>query len=201
MEYKAAKHQDISLQCCTLARLRPLWSSDRKTQVNPMSLSYWVMEAFSARLYPPESNHHLQLDALRGPEVRFLVARDGTGKALATGAVVLHGDWAEIKQMWVEETARGRGIARQILSALMAEAGGAGVKTLRLKPAWPIMPHWPCTKRRFQTRGPFCRLSPRPAQRHGKSARTNAPFPRRYAPAERVRPSPIFFAIAERCAA
>ena len=37
-------------------------------------------EAFSARLYPPESNHHLQLDALRRPEVRFLVARDGKGK-------------------------------------------------------------------------------------------------------------------------
>jgi putative acetyltransferase len=39
-------------------------------------------EAFSAGLYPPESRHHLALDVLRGPEVRFLVARDGQGKAL-----------------------------------------------------------------------------------------------------------------------
>src|SRR5580693_7251565 len=76
-------------------------------------------EAFSASLYPPESNHHFQLDVLRSPEVRFLVARDGQGKALATGALVLHGDWAEIKRMWVEEAARGQGIAREILNALM----------------------------------------------------------------------------------
>src|SRR3984957_12827929 len=74
-------------------------------------------EAFSASLYPPESNHHLPLDALRRPEVRFLVARDAEGKALATGALVLNGEWAEIKRMWVEEAARGRGIARRGLNA------------------------------------------------------------------------------------
>jgi putative acetyltransferase len=90
-------------------------------------------EAFSASLYPPENNHHLPLDALRRTEVRFFVARDTEGKALATGAVVLHDNWAEIKRMWVEEAARGRGIARQILNVLMAEAGGAGVERLRLE--------------------------------------------------------------------
>jgi putative acetyltransferase len=90
-------------------------------------------EAFSASLYPPESNHHLPLDALRGTEVRFFVARDTEGKALATGALVLHDNWAEIKRMWVEEAARGQGIARQILSVLMAEAGGAGIERLRLE--------------------------------------------------------------------
>jgi putative acetyltransferase len=35
--------------------------------------------------------------------VRFFVARDADGNALATGALVHHGDWAEIKRMWVEE--------------------------------------------------------------------------------------------------
>jgi putative acetyltransferase len=90
-------------------------------------------EAFSASLYPPESNHHLPLDSLREPEVRFLVARDAEGNALATGAVVLHDGWAEIKRMWVEEAARGRGIARQILEALIAAADRAGVEMLRLE--------------------------------------------------------------------
>jgi putative acetyltransferase len=90
-------------------------------------------ETFSASLYPPESNHQLPLDALRRTEVRFLVARDAEDKALATGAVVLHENWAEIKRMWVEEAAWGRGIARQILNVLMAEAGGAGVESLRLE--------------------------------------------------------------------
>jgi hypothetical protein len=65
-----------SISAIALAGLAPLWS-DRKTRLNLMSLSF----------------------ALRRPGVRFLVGRDGTGKALATGAVILHGEWAEIKRM------------------------------------------------------------------------------------------------------
>jgi putative acetyltransferase len=68
------------------------------------------------------------LDALRRPEVRFFVAREAEGKASATGAIVLHDGWAEIERMWVEEAARGRGIARQLLNVLIAEAAGAGVE-------------------------------------------------------------------------
>jgi putative acetyltransferase len=90
-------------------------------------------EAFSASLYPPESNHHLPLDALRRPEVRFFVARDAGGDVFATGAIVLHDNWAEIKRLWVEEAARGRGVARQVLNVLMAAASAAGVERLRLE--------------------------------------------------------------------
>jgi putative acetyltransferase len=90
-------------------------------------------EAFSASLYPPESSHHLPLDALRRPNARFFVARDTKGTALATGALVLHDEWAEIKRMWVEEAARGRGIARRILNVLIAQAASAGIEILRLE--------------------------------------------------------------------
>ena len=90
-------------------------------------------EALSASLYPPESSHHLPLDALRRPEARFFVARDTQGTALATGALVPHDDWAEIKRMWVEEAARGRGIARRVLKVLIAEAASAGAAMLRLE--------------------------------------------------------------------
>jgi putative acetyltransferase len=90
-------------------------------------------EAFSASLYPPESSHHLPLDALRRPKARFFVARDTKGTALATGALVLHDEWAEIKRMWVEEAARGRGIARRILNVLIAQAASAGIEILRLE--------------------------------------------------------------------
>jgi putative acetyltransferase len=90
-------------------------------------------EAFSASLYPPESSHHLPLDALRRPEARFFVARDTKGTALATGALVLHDGWAEIKRMWVEEAARGRGIARRVLNVLIGQAASAGIEILRLE--------------------------------------------------------------------
>jgi putative acetyltransferase len=120
-------------------------------------------EAFSASLYPPESNHHLPLEALRRPEVRFLVARDAEGNALATGALVLRGGWAEIKRMWVEEAARGRGIAGRILKALMAEAGRAGVEMLVLETG--IANHAALAlyeKTGFKRREPFADYRPDP---------------------------------------
>jgi putative acetyltransferase len=120
-------------------------------------------EAFSASLYPPESSHHLPLDALRRPEVRFLAARDAEEKALATGAVVLHGDWAEIKRMWVEEAARGQGIAHRILNALVAEAASAGVAMLRLETG--VTSHAALAlyeKTGFKRRGPFADYHPDP---------------------------------------
>jgi putative acetyltransferase len=120
-------------------------------------------EAFSASLYPPKSNHHLSLHALRRPEVRFLVARDADGKALATGALVLHDDWAEIKRMWVEEAARGRGIARRVLNALIAEAGSEGVRMLRLETG--TVSHTALALYEsvgFKRRGPFAGYRPDP---------------------------------------
>ena len=115
-------------------------------------------EALSASLYPAESNHHLDLEGLRAASVRFFVARDealpGTealpetgpaavpgrtneparpGAALATAAIVLHDGWAEIKRMWVEPEARGRGLSRRLLAALEAEAAAQGIGLLRLE--------------------------------------------------------------------
>ncbi len=90
-------------------------------------------EAHSASLYPAESNHHLLLGALRAPEVLFHVARDAEGRALGTGAIVLKGAWAEIKRMWTDPAARGRGVARTVLAALLDTAAARGVRVLRLE--------------------------------------------------------------------
>lgn len=90
-------------------------------------------EAHSAELYPAESNHHLPLEALRASTVRFLVGRDRDGCAVATGALVLHGAWAELKRMWVVPEARGQGISKAILRAIEARAGRERVKILRLE--------------------------------------------------------------------
>ena len=109
-------------------------------------------EAHSASLYPAESNHHLDLEGLRAASVRFFVARDEaqpdsgpaavpgrtdeparSGTALATAAIVLYDGWAEIKRMWVEPEARGRGLSRRLLAALEAEAAAQGIGLLRLE--------------------------------------------------------------------
>lgn len=90
-------------------------------------------EANSAALYPAESNHHLPLEGLRHANVQFLVARGADGRPLATGAIVLHGDWAEIKRMWVVEPARGQGLSRRVLAELIARARAAGIGVLRLE--------------------------------------------------------------------
>jgi putative acetyltransferase len=90
-------------------------------------------EAHSAKLYPAESNHHMPPSALRGSNVRFLVARDANGRAVGTGALSLRGDWAELKAMWVIPEARRAGVSRMILTALEARAHSEGVRTLRLE--------------------------------------------------------------------
>lgn len=113
-------------------------------------------EAHSAALYPAESNHHLALDGLRAPQVRFLVARDSAGRALATGAIVLCGNSAEIKRMWVVEAARGRGLSRIVLDALIAQARDEGVRLLRLETG--VASHAALglyEKAGFRRRGPF----------------------------------------------
>jgi putative acetyltransferase len=90
-------------------------------------------EAHSASLYPAESNHHLPLDALRAAGVLFHVARDEAGRALGTGAIVLKGEWAEIKRMWTAPAARGRGVAALVLRRLEEQAAARGVRILRLE--------------------------------------------------------------------
>jgi putative acetyltransferase len=90
-------------------------------------------EAHSAKLYPAESNHHMSLSARRASNVRFLVVRDASGRAVGTGALALHGAWAELKRMWVIPEARRLGVSRIILAALEARARSEGVGILRLE--------------------------------------------------------------------
>lgn len=86
---------------------------------------------------PPGSSHALDLDGLHRPDVRFLsawVSADpvGTGawKALPPGA---DGAAGEIKSMFTAPHARGQGVARAVLAALIASARSAGVARLFLE--------------------------------------------------------------------
>src|SRR5437868_5474585 len=56
------------------------------------------LDAYQKPLYPAESHHGIDMDALLQPSVMFAVARDDEGDALGCGAVVINGDWGELKR-------------------------------------------------------------------------------------------------------
>jgi putative acetyltransferase len=91
-----------------------------------------ALDSYQAALYPPESNHFLGLDELRGDNVRFFVARDG-GRAVACGALRIHPDYGEIKRMYVHTDSRGLGLGARMLSTLETAARDHGLLLLRLE--------------------------------------------------------------------
>ena len=87
----------------------------------------------SASLYPGESRHGLTVTALLAAEVRFFVARQA-GRALGCGGyVLLTAGSAEMKRLFVDPAARGRGVGRRLVQAIESAAGGEGVETLLLE--------------------------------------------------------------------
>ena len=92
-----------------------------------------ALDAYQGALYPPESNYHLSIDALRQPNVLFAVARDAGGVAVGCGAVVMLADYGELKRMYVDPAQRGVGVAQQLLQRLEHEAMQRNCPVLRLE--------------------------------------------------------------------
>jgi putative acetyltransferase len=92
-----------------------------------------ALDAHAMSLYPPESNHLLDIASLCAPSVTFLVARAGP-EALGIGAV-LHDarGWGEVKRMYVRPEARGRRIGVRILDEIESVARSAALPMLRLE--------------------------------------------------------------------
>jgi putative acetyltransferase len=90
-------------------------------------------DAYSKSLYPPESNHLVDLSVLTAPNAHFLVARR-EGKAVGCGALIVEADGSgELKRMWVSPAVRGKGIGRRMIDAIEAAARARGVRVLRLE--------------------------------------------------------------------
>ncbi len=84
-------------------------------------------------LYPAESNHLVDAEALATEGVVFLVARRA-GKAMGTVSYrPLDDRHAEMKRMFVDASARGLGLGRRLLVALEAEARTRGVRRISLE--------------------------------------------------------------------
>jgi ribosomal protein S18 acetylase RimI-like enzyme len=60
------------------------------------------------------------------------VIRDEAGRTIAIAAGYSWAGTSELKQMWVDEAHRGRGYARKLLNAFVAEAARRGVRRIWL---------------------------------------------------------------------
>ena len=91
------------------------------------------LDAYQDTLYPAESRYAMDLSSLKESNVRFAVARDGDGRAIGCGAIVLYDGYGELKRMYVKQESRGRGVARDILALLEASAIEAGRIAFKLE--------------------------------------------------------------------
>jgi putative acetyltransferase len=91
------------------------------------------LDAYANALYPPESNHLLDIASLCAPAVTFLVVRAGA-EAVGCGAVLRDArGWGEVKRMYVRPGQRGRGTGRRVLSEIESVARASGLPLLRLE--------------------------------------------------------------------
>lgn len=91
-----------------------------------------ALDAYQGALYPAESNHFLDVEALAAPGVRFIVARHG-GRVVGCGALRIDAGYGELKRMYVVPEARGRRLGQRILDRIEAEARREGLSCLRLE--------------------------------------------------------------------
>jgi len=90
------------------------------------------LEAELSGLYRPEQRHGLSLASLFQSHIRFFIAHMA-GMAVGCGGIALFPDFSELKRMYVRKSARGLGVADEILRTLSAAAADAGATSLRLE--------------------------------------------------------------------
>src|SRR5687768_2175044 len=94
-----------------------------------------LVEELDAELsgpYAPEQRHGFSIARLFRPGVLFFIARLD-GDAVGCGGVAFEDGLAEVKRMYVRPGARGRGVARTILSRLEDESRARGATRLALE--------------------------------------------------------------------
>jgi putative acetyltransferase len=91
------------------------------------------LDALMAVLYPAASNHLLDIETLRQPDIKFFVARYDD-VAVGCGAYrVLDPEHGEIKRMFVTPVARGMRLGARLLLHLETDAWVAGIGRLSLE--------------------------------------------------------------------
>jgi putative acetyltransferase len=122
-------------------------------------------DAYMATLYPPQSNHMEDVEALRQPNV-FFVSASIDADVAGCGAVKTMDDdgiYGEIKRVFVSPQFRGCGISRAIMEALEHHLAEQGVPLARLEMG-ALQPEALGLYRRlgYQERKPFGKYQPDP---------------------------------------
>lgn len=114
------------------------------------------LDAYQDTLYPAEARYALDLTQLEQENVLFVVARDDAGVAIGCGALVLAGEAAELKRMYVRPSHRGQGAAVKVLFKLETEAAKRGCYLIQLETG-PLQPEALAfyTKHGFHSCGAF----------------------------------------------
>lgn len=89
-------------------------------------------QALMQSLFPPEENFYLDIDALCATDIRFFVARIDA-RVVGTGALAIRDSYGEVKSMFVDDAARGRGIAMALMQRIESEARTLALPSLRLE--------------------------------------------------------------------
>jgi len=91
------------------------------------------LDEFQAALYPPESNHLVDVRKLAGKNYYFIAAMDeGQPRAIASFKRTDDG-YVEVKRLYVPETYRGRKLAGKLMDALEKKARLEGFGEARLE--------------------------------------------------------------------
>lgn len=85
-------------------------------------------------LYPPEGVFMLSIDEMDKPNVHLFVARNQANEAKGCGAIVINENGTgEIKRMFIQEAARGKGLGKLLLEKLENVAKDNQVKLIQLE--------------------------------------------------------------------
>ena len=116
-------------------------------------------QAHLASRYPPEHNHYLSVDDLAQPHIDFWVAEgeaEGSRRALGCVALARLPGYGEVKSLWVDPAARGRGVGAALMTTLERRARAQGLPVLRLETGNDLYEaHRLYRRHGFSDRGPF----------------------------------------------
>lgn len=88
--------------------------------------------ALMQELFPPEDNFYLEIDDLVADDIHFFTAREGD-QIFGTAALKVKTDYGEIKSMFVDQAARGKGVADALMRQLEDQAREDGLSMLKLE--------------------------------------------------------------------